>query len=75
MPERLTADHADWEVAAEVGQAPQHRHGAVSATAFLYSNPDEVWAECSMCGTLLHLDDPRRCAGCARGGEWRADDL
>ncbi len=54
----MRSDHPDWELADQLGQAPQHRHGDVSATAFLYSNPDEVWAECSMCGARLVLDDP-----------------
>ena len=55
----MSERHPDWEVADQLGQAPKHRHGDVSATAFLYSNPDEVWAECSMCGARLVLDDPK----------------
>ena len=37
----------DWEVEEDgFGEVPKHRHGDVTATAFLFSNPDEVWAEC-----------------------------
>ena len=53
----MSTEHPDWEVAEGFGEVPKHRHGDVSATAFLYSNPDEVWAECSMCGARLDLDD------------------
>ena len=50
----------DWEVEADdFGEQPKHRHGDVSATAFLFSNPDEVWAECSMCGARLNLGAPK----------------
>jgi hypothetical protein len=46
----------DWEVVGDdFGEVPKHRHGEVTATAFLFSNPDEVWAECSMCGARLNL--------------------
>lgn len=58
MPQRVRPEDPDWEVAEEFGQVPKHRHGDVSATAFLFSNPDEVWAECSMCGARLDLDNP-----------------
>ena len=38
------------------GRLVRHLHGDVSATAYLYSNPDEVWAECTMCGQKLMLE-------------------
>ena len=50
----------DWEVEEDgFGEVPKHRHGDVTATAFLFSNPDEVWAECSMCGARLDLGSPK----------------
>ena len=38
------------------GREVRHLHGEISATAYLYSNPDEVWAECTMCGQKLTLE-------------------
>ena len=38
------------------GRVVRHIHSEVSATAYLYSNLDEVWAECTMCGQKLTLD-------------------
>jgi len=38
------------------GRVVRHIHGEISATAYLYSNPDEVWAECTMCGQKLTLE-------------------
>ena len=35
---------------------------------WLYSNPDEVWTECSMCGAPLDLDDPRATRELGDGG-------
>ena len=56
----MSERHPDWhvEVTNYGVQVVTHRHGDVEATAFLYSNPDEVWAECTMCGARLDLDDP-----------------
>jgi hypothetical protein len=47
----------DWNVATDnYGvQKVTHRHGDVEATAYLYSNPDEVWGECTMCPARLTL--------------------
>ena len=57
-PSNPAAD-PDWEVEEDgFGEVPKHRHGDVTATAFLFSNPDEVWAECSMCGARLDLGSP-----------------
>jgi hypothetical protein len=58
-PSHADAD-PDWEVEDhDFGEVPKHRHGDVTATAFLFSNPDEVWAECSMCGARLNLGSPQ----------------
>ena len=48
-----------WEVEQQAdfgGRLVRHVHGDVAATAYLYSNPDEVWAECTMCGQKLTLE-------------------
>ena len=42
------------------GQLVRHRHGDVSAVCYVYSNPDRVWAECTMCGAELELAPPVR---------------
>ena len=49
--------HPDWNVAINnYGvQVVTHRHGDVQATAYLYSNPDKVWAECTMCLARITL--------------------
>ena len=50
--------HPGWEIEQGDfgGRLVRHLHGDVSATAYLYSNPDEVWAECTMCGQKLTLE-------------------
>jgi hypothetical protein len=47
----------DWNVAINNDgvQKVTHRHGDVEATAYLYSNPDEMWAECTMCPARITL--------------------
>jgi hypothetical protein len=46
-----------WEIGRDEfgGQLVRHRHGGVPATEYLYSNPDEAWAECTMCGAKRSL--------------------
>ena len=48
----------DWEVEQGDfgGRVVRHLHGDLSATAYLYSNPDEVWAECTLCGQKVILE-------------------
>ena len=40
---------AGWDVepADFGGQVVRHRHGDVTAVAYVYSDPDRVWAECT----------------------------
>jgi len=49
--------HGDWEIdeGAFGGHVVRHRHGDVTAVAYLYSNPDRAWAECTMCQAELEL--------------------
>ena len=58
----------DWVVEGDDhgGRVVRHRHWDVEAVAYLYSNPDEVWAECTMCGATLALGDPARVGGMTR---------
>ena len=51
---------AGWDVEAADfgGQVVRHRHGDVTAVAYIYSDPQRVWAECTMCGADLQLEVP-----------------
>lgn len=53
----MNPDAVDWEVDEDDfgGRIVRHRHHDVSAVAYVYSNPDRAWAECSMCGAELRL--------------------
>lgn len=46
-----------WEVDEDDfgGRIVRHRHADITATAYVFSNPDQVWAECSLCGAELGL--------------------
>jgi hypothetical protein len=50
----------DWEVEPTDfgGELVRHQHGEVSAICYVYSNPDRVWAECTMCLADLELEVP-----------------
>ena len=45
-----------WEVEEDGSGPVRHRHGDVMAIAYLYSNPERTWAECTMCQAELDLD-------------------
>jgi hypothetical protein len=47
----------DWEVELDDfgGRMVRHRHGDVTAVAYVYSNPERAWAECTMCQAELGL--------------------
>jgi hypothetical protein len=47
----------DWNVAVDDDgrQVVTHRHEIAEATAYLFSNPDHEWAECTMCGARQTL--------------------
>jgi hypothetical protein len=47
----------DWQVELDDfgGRMVRHRHPDLTAIAYVYGNPDRVWAECSMCGSELDL--------------------
>lgn len=51
-----------WDVEADDfgGRVVRHRHGDLTAVAYVYSNPDRVWAECTMCMDELELGPPVR---------------
>ena len=40
------------------GLVVRHWHGDVTAAAYIYSNPDRAWAECTMCGAELAVRKP-----------------
>jgi hypothetical protein len=42
------------------GLVVRHQHGDLTAVAYLYSNPDRAWAECTMCGAEVDLALPIR---------------
>ena len=54
----IAEDATGWDVepADFGGKIVRHRHGDATAVAYVYSNPDRVWAECTMCGADLQLE-------------------
>ena len=60
---------AGWEVLAADfgGQIVQHRHGDVTAVAYIYSNREKTWAECTACGAALVLETDMQRRQTSRG--------
>jgi hypothetical protein len=56
----IVEDATGWDVEAADfgGKIVRHSHGDVTAVAYVYSSPDRVWAECTMCGADLQLEAP-----------------
>jgi len=56
----IVEDATGWDVEAADfgGKVVRHRHGDVTAVAYVYMRPDRVWAECTLCGADLQLEAP-----------------